>query len=205
MTEQPTPGPVDEAIKALVKAQQEMGAVLKNAKNSHLKSKYADLGSVIDATFPALHANGFAVMQPAGMDNIGQFVETHFCHISGKTFSSRIYLVIGKNDMQGVGSAHTYARRYGLMAMAGVAPEDDDGEATKAPKRQDALPPFDNAAFTERLLRSILSAKTLQNLKDYFAEAHKEKQRLTNEQYQALMTAKDERKAALAPPVDEGE
>jgi hypothetical protein len=31
--------------------------------------------------------------------------------------------------MQGFGSAVTYARRYGLMAMAGIAPEDDDGNA----------------------------------------------------------------------------
>jgi hypothetical protein len=196
---------MDEAIKALVKAQQEMGAVLKNAKNPHLKSKYADLGSVIDATFPALHANGFAVMQPAGMDDMGQFVETHFCHISGKTFSSRIYLVIGKNDMQGVGSAHTYARRYGLLAMAGVAPEDDDGEATKAPKRQDAPPPFNSAAFTESWINSIDAASTMPQLKNAFAEAHKEKQRLTAEQYTGLVDAKDERKAYLAPPVDAGE
>ena len=31
--------------------------------------------------------------------------------------------------MQGYGSAITYARRYGLMMMAGLAAEDDDGEA----------------------------------------------------------------------------
>jgi hypothetical protein len=162
MIDTPNGMPINAAIEALVKAQQEMGAVLKNAKNPHLKSKYADLGSVIDATFPALHANGFAVMQPAGMDDMGQFVETHFCHISGKTFSSRIYLVIGKNDMQGVGSAHTYARRYGLLAMAGVAPEDDDGEATKAPKRQDAPPPFNAAACETRLRHEMAKLKTKQ-------------------------------------------
>jgi hypothetical protein len=43
-------------------------------------------------------------------------------------------LIVGKNDMQGYGSAVTYARRYGLMGMAGIAPEDDDGNAAaKAP------------------------------------------------------------------------
>jgi hypothetical protein len=31
--------------------------------------------------------------------------------------------------MQGLGSAITYGRRYGLMSMAGIAPEDDDGNA----------------------------------------------------------------------------
>jgi hypothetical protein len=34
-----------------------------------------------------------------------------------------------KYDAQGVGSVITYLRRYSLAAMAGVAPDDDDGEA----------------------------------------------------------------------------
>ena len=35
-----------------------------------------------------------------------------------------------ENNMQGVGSAITYARRYGAMELCGVAPEDDDGNAS---------------------------------------------------------------------------
>jgi hypothetical protein len=127
---------MQDAIKALAKAQTEMGKALKNANNPHLKSKYADLGAVMDACFSALHANGFAVMQPCGRDEAGQYVETHLAHESGHVFISRVHLVVGKNDMQGVGSAITYARRYGLLGMAGLAPEDDDGEATKAQPRQ---------------------------------------------------------------------
>ena len=121
-----------DAIAALLKAQTEMGKAIKKATNPHLKKNYADLGAVMDACFDALHANGFAVMQPCGQDEHGAFVETVFAHTSGADFRSRVYLVIGKNDMQGVGSAITYARRYGLLGMAGLAPEDDDGEATKA-------------------------------------------------------------------------
>lgn len=127
---------MSEAIKALAKAQTEMGKAIKNAKNPHLKSNYADLGSVMEACFDALHANGFAIMQPCGADERGQYVETVLAHASGDTFTSRVHLVLGKNDMQGVGSAITYARRYGLLGMAGLAPEDDDGEATKAAPRQ---------------------------------------------------------------------
>lgn len=127
---------MSDAIKALAKAQTEMGKAIKNAKNPHLKSNYADLGSVMEACFDALHANGFAIMQPCGADERGQYVETVLAHASGDTFTSRVHLVVGKNDMQGVGSAITYARRYGLLGMAGLAPEDDDGEATKAAPRQ---------------------------------------------------------------------
>jgi hypothetical protein len=144
---------MSDAIKALVSAQKAMGAVIKNANNPHLKSKYADLGSVLDACQTALHDNGFAVMQPCGKDDQGQFVETLLAHESGDSFSSRVYLVIGKNDMQGVGSAITYARRYGLLGMAGLAPEDDDGEATKAPKqpRQEPPPAVDDAAVNHAI------------------------------------------------------
>ena len=50
----------------------------------------------------------------------------------GFSFKSKVYLRLGKQDMQGYGSATTYARRYGLLGMAGIAPEDDDGNAAVA-------------------------------------------------------------------------
>ena len=40
-------------------------------------------------------------------------------------------LTAGQNTPQAVGSAITYGRRYGLAAMVGIAPEDDDGEAAE--------------------------------------------------------------------------
>ena len=118
------------AVTALIKAQSEMGIALKNAKNPHYKSKYADLSSVVDATMQPFTANGFAVLQPCGNDEKGHFVETILLHESGDSFKSKVYLVLSKNDMQGYGSCVTYARRYGLLGMAGIAPEDDDGENT---------------------------------------------------------------------------
>jgi hypothetical protein len=170
---------MNAAIKALVKAQTEMGAVIKNAANPHLKSKYADLGSVLDACAAALHSNGFAIVQPCGKDDQGQFVETILAHESGEQLASRVYLVIGKNDMQGVGSAITYARRYGLLGMTGLAPEDDDGEATKAPrgqskppepkadqKPQDKAPPSP-AQIADKLIKRFGEMETLQALLDF--------------------------------------
>ena len=74
--------------------------------------------------------------------------------------------------MQGVGSAITYARRYGLLGMAGLAPEDDDGEATKSPKReapaQDAprtLPTM--AQIADKMLLRFGEFTTLQQLMDF--------------------------------------
>ena len=73
-------------------------------------------------------------------NELGRFVETIMIHgESGEQLSCRVPLIVGKNDMQGYGSAVTYARRYGLMAMAGIAPEDDDGNAAaKAAPKQEA-------------------------------------------------------------------
>ena len=124
---------------ALASAQMEMGKALKSANNPHFRSKYADLSSVTDACMPALNKHGIAVIQPCGQDEHGSFVETVLIHgESGQELRCRVPLIVQKNDMQGYGSAVTYARRYGLMSMAGIAPEDDDGNAAAAaaPKQE---------------------------------------------------------------------
>lgn len=117
-----------------------MGKALKQANNPAFRSKYADLGNVMDACLPALNEAGIALIQPTGEDEHGRYVETILIHgESGESLSCRVPLIVGKNDMQGYGSAVTYARRYGLMAMAGIAPEDDDGNAAAkaAPKQEE--------------------------------------------------------------------
>jgi len=117
----------DAAVKALIKAQSEMEHVKKDSTNPHFKNRYASLEAVIDATSKVFQANGFAVMQPCGRDELGVYVETKLLHSTGEAFSSKVYLVLDKQNMQGLGSAITYARRYGLLGMACLAPEDDDG------------------------------------------------------------------------------
>jgi hypothetical protein len=114
--------------KALAAAQMEMGKALKQSQNPAFRSKYADLGNVMDACMPALNKNGIAVVQTMR----DEAVVTMLIHESGETLECPVPLLIGKRDMQGLGSAITYARRYGLMAMAGIAPEDDDGQAAVA-------------------------------------------------------------------------
>lgn len=125
---------------ALAAAQGQMGRALKDSKNPHFKSSYADLSSVTGACMPALSANGISLTQPTGRDEHGaDFVDTILTHGGSETnVFCRVFLVLGKRDMQSYGSAVTYARRYGLMCMAGIAPEDDDGSAAvaSAPRNQ---------------------------------------------------------------------
>ena len=123
--------------KAFVKAQSQFGAALKTSTNPHFRSRYADLASCIEAVIDALNANGIALTQYTTECETGVIVETIFLHESGEIIcSGKLYVPATKHDAQGYGSALTYARRYSLMCAAGIAPEDDDGNAAikSAPK-----------------------------------------------------------------------
>lgn len=168
--------------KALATAQKNMGRALKDSTNPAFRSKYADLASVMDACMGALNEAGIAVIQPTGEDDRGRYVETTLIHESGENLSCRVPLILGKNDMQGYGSAVTYARRYGLMSMAGIAPEDDDGNAAvkAAPKAEKARPqeqaenPTTEAldqAWGDAILDRLPENATAAQKADAFAEA----------------------------------
>jgi len=156
---------------ALAKAQTNMGKALKQANNPHFRSKYADLGNVMDACLPALNEAGIALIQPTGENEHGRYVETTLIHgESGESLTCRVPLIVNKNDMQGYGSAVTYARRYGLMAMAGIAPEDDDGNAAaKAPLKQEQRqqkPQEPDAEATQKAKEYLDAADSLDDLKE---------------------------------------
>jgi hypothetical protein len=138
-----------KACAAFVKAQAAFGPALKTSMNPAFKSRYSDLNSCIDAVMSALNANGLALMQVPQECETGVMVETLFIHESGEILSGgKFRAPVSKQDAQGYGSATTYARRYGLMAACGIAPEDDDGNAAAkaAPQRSAAPMPKPAAA-----------------------------------------------------------
>lgn len=127
---------IKEIATALNKAQAEMSGAKKSANNPFFKSKYADLGAVVEAIKVAFADNGLSYSQfPIFLDGkVG--VETILMHSSGEWLSSELYLPMTKQDPQAAGSAITYARRYALQAIAGIPSEDDDGnEASKSPPK----------------------------------------------------------------------
>lgn len=129
---------------ALSKAQGAMLGAAKGNENPFFHSKYADLASVWDACRKPLSDNELAVIQIVDdADKLGRIVvETTILHSSGEWFAGRIAMKPVKDDPQGIGSAITYARRYGLQAIVGVAPEDDDGNAASG-NRGNAAPKQD--------------------------------------------------------------
>ena len=115
---------------ALAKAQASFKPAIKDASNPFFKSKYVDLAGAIDACRDALSSNGLAIVQST---DAGEKMTLHttLIHSSGEWISSTYPINPQKSDPQGIGSAVTYARRYSMMALVGLAAEDDDGEAAQ--------------------------------------------------------------------------
>ena len=125
---------IQKIIPALILAKDMMGKVALNSVNPHFKSKYADLGALMEASSQALALNDLVVVQMPSQDCTGYYVETTLYHTSGEFLSGKTYINPTKNDPQGLGSAITYAKRYGLGSLLGLNGEpDDDGNAASVP------------------------------------------------------------------------
>lgn len=116
---------------AFVKARKEMGGtVAKDGKGNY--GKYATLAAIVEATTDVLAANGLAIIQEAHADEQGLIVDTWLVHESGATMQfAALPMPLTNRTAQAVGSAITYARRYQLAAVCGLAPDDDDGQAAQ--------------------------------------------------------------------------
>ncbi len=111
---------------ALVSAIGELQNVAKTASNPYFKSKYAPLDAIVDATRPVLLKHGLAISQtPLYMEGSAG-VETTILHTAGHSTTTTLLLPLKDQSPQGVGGAITYARRYALAAVLGLATEEDD-------------------------------------------------------------------------------
>ena len=148
-----------ELSSALNKAQSEMSGAKKTAKNPFFKSNYANLEEVIHCIKEPFADNGLSFMQfPITSDGFAG-VETIILHSSGEWVSNEFMLKCSKNDPQGMGSAITYARRYGLQSACGIPSEDDDGNAaTSAPAAKKAAPAKEAPLITAPQLTEIAAA-----------------------------------------------
>lgn len=126
---------------ALAKAQSIMQGAAKDATNPHFKSKYADLASVWDACRKPLSDNGLSVAQFPSAEGPRVTVTTMLMHSSGEWLADDLSALARDDGPQGIGSVITYLRRYGLSAVAGVAPEDDDAEKGEARHQGYAVTP----------------------------------------------------------------
>jgi hypothetical protein len=106
------------------------------------KYTYANLAQISRALLPILGELGLSfTAKPTTVD--GRFVLAYkLLHSSGESEPGEYPLPTGGTP-QSMGSAITYARRYCLCAVTGVAPDDDDddGAAAEAEARRPAAQP----------------------------------------------------------------
>lgn len=150
---------IKELTAALSKAQSQITGAIKNSKNPHYKSTFANLESVWDAIREPLFENGLAIYQTTDIIN-GDFVLiTTLAHTSGQFMSGKYILDPVRKDPQGYGSAVTYARRYALSAIVGLYQVDDDGQMASEDTKDKVVkkvvnnpaaynPPPENYVFT---------------------------------------------------------
>jgi hypothetical protein len=133
-------------LPAFLEAQKQITFAIKDSVNPHLKSKYADLPSVIDAVKIALNSNGIVFMQsPGKTSDMHISLVTRLMHSSGEWIESELTMPIVKNDPQGFGSALTYGRRYSLAAITGLYQDDDDGQKATNTKKKETISGTDGA------------------------------------------------------------
>jgi hypothetical protein len=125
---------IGELITALAKAQLEFTPALKDSDNPFFKSKYADLATNINAVRPALNRHGIAIIQAdsSELERAIARVRTSL-HCGEQWIASEAEAPAidksGNVNVQTLGSAWTYLRRYTLQAICGLASEDDDGNS----------------------------------------------------------------------------
>jgi hypothetical protein len=151
--------PQQEYAAALVAAIGELSNVPKTAANPYFKSKYAPLDAIIDATRPILLKHGLAISQtPLFMEGTAG-VETTIIHKGGHSTTTTLLLPLKDQSPQGVGGAITYARRYSLAAVLGVASEDDDdgNVSSGLHKKEEARPAIAKVMDKNPLVRPAAS------------------------------------------------
>lgn len=143
-------------LQALSDLQNSITKVVKNTDNPYFKSKYADLNALFEQIKPLITQKGFVLIQVVR----GNQLHTELTHLeTGESICGDMDLLTVKPDMQQLGSAITYARRYSLLPLLNIETADDDGNtASGKTKTWDELETYDD--FVEAI-RACTTSKQL--------------------------------------------
>src|ERR1700737_2645001 len=148
---------------ALAKAQTELsnpekamvGTIYNNRSGSPQSFRYASLSSGLDIIRKTLGGQQIAIAQTTDIDRANGTVNltTVLLHTSGEWISSHwpVCQISETSAPRRMGAALTYAPRYTLFTMVGIAGE-DDLDAPDLPNDQ----PYGDKTADARLVRSIL-------------------------------------------------
>lgn len=120
---------------ALAAFQSQLPTIVKNKAGQArgARTRYADLAEVSSEVLPLLGAHGLSFSARPTLLDDGRFVLAYALRHESGGEDTGLYPLPQNAGPQDLGSALTYARRYTLMAVTGVAPDDDDdGHAAQA-------------------------------------------------------------------------
>lgn len=118
--------------KALIGLHGDIDAFTKDESNPFFKSKYVPLPKMLRTLKPIMQKHGFILNQPIDVANTQQgmrnVVFSRLVHAETGLAEESKMMLPEIEDMQKLGGAVTYARRYTLSAVLGLEETDDDGE-----------------------------------------------------------------------------
>lgn len=219
-----TSADIEKLIEALAKAQGEITNPTKDAENPHFGKSYADLAGGIAAIRAALSKHGIAYVQTVRGKGPLLVVYTRLWHSSGQWIETEWPAGPASAPPQQQGSALTYARRYSLFTIVGIAGEDDDddGNAAQAPQAREqptrgkqpvtsgrqkepeparpSLEPDASAMSLAVMLASLETCDTRQAIAGWSTKNAGEKERLLPDDREKLKTAFVAKQAAIKAP-----
>jgi hypothetical protein len=118
---------------ALITLQAGLPRIVKDTRGQagNRGTKYANLSTITDAVLPRLAALGLAWSCRPTLHE-GQFVLAYGLHHAASGEELGGYYPLPNATPQSIGGAITYARRYALCAVLGLAPAEDDDDANRA-------------------------------------------------------------------------
>jgi hypothetical protein len=166
----------DNLYAALARAQSKYKGVEKSGANPHFRSKFSTIDDLINATRQALTSEGLSVLQYLQSEEGDYYLITKLCHGSSTIEISKaaIYLK-DKTDLQKLGSAMSYLKRYNYASICGIGGNeiDDDGESSRVEQENKST---EHAKITEHQLEELYN-----ELEDYPVTTRKIKKWLSIE------------------------
>jgi hypothetical protein len=109
--------------KLMVEVQKEVGTVKKTSDNPHFRSSYADINEVLRVVLPVLNSKGLRLYHCVNKECVTTGITDGHQHET-----TTVYFSGNEQNMQQIGAAITYARRFGIVSLLSLEQEDDDGE-----------------------------------------------------------------------------
>lgn len=184
---------INEISAALSKALAVITNPTKDATNPHFRSKYATLDTGLNVIREALSKVGISFVQTTRIEGEMLMLDSRIM-FGNQWIESEYPVTKFPAKQQEIGSALTYARRYSLFALAGVAgEEDDDANAastpTPAPVRQvsqPALPKDESQKIYSTLAETLMMAESVAEIDKWLSDNMKAIEPL-NDEHKALL------------------